>query len=100
MTRQSQLSISGLQATLGTPADGPLAGATVTFTSKKSGQQLCTAVTDSNGLASCGTVLRSPSVATVKLAAELALYGYTASYAGAPTVTSSSAGAKMVPRLP
>ena len=100
VTRQAQLSISGLQATLGTPTSGPLANATVIFTSKKSGQQLCTAVTNDNGLASCGTVLLSPSLATAKLAAELAVYGYTATYAGTSTTASSTASAKVVPRLP
>ena len=100
ITRQGQLSISGLQATLLTPTSDPLTNATVTFTSKKSGQQLCTAVTDDNGLASCGTVLRPPSVATAKLAAELALYGYNATYAGTGTTKGSTAGGKVAPRLP
>jgi large repetitive protein len=100
VTRQGQLSISGLQATLGTPSSGPLADATVVFTAKKSGRQLCTAVTDDNGLASCPTVLLSPSVATAKLAAELALFGYTATYAGTPTTKGSTASAKVVPQLP
>jgi hypothetical protein len=100
VTRQGQLSISGLQATLVTPTSDPLTNATVIFTAKKSGQQLCTAVTDDNGVASCGTVLRSPSLATAKLAAELALYGYTATYAGTATTKASTASAKVVPRLP
>lgn len=100
VTRQGQLSISGLQATLVTPTSGPVTNATVTFTAKKSGQQLCTAVTDANGLASCGTVLLSPSLATAKLAVELALFGYTATYAGTATTKASTASAKVVPRLP
>lgn len=63
-------------------------------------QRLCVAVSDANGVASCGTVLRPPSVATAKLAAELALYGYTATYGGTGTIQGSTASAKVVPRLP
>jgi hypothetical protein len=100
VTRTAQLSVSGVSATLATPGVGPVSGATIVFSATKGGQALCTAVTDNNGVATCATVLKPPSVATATLAANLALAGYSAVYAGDISHAATSATGKVVPTLP
>lgn len=99
VTRTAQLSVSGLSATLTTPGVRPVSGATVVLSAVKGGQALCTAVTDNHGVATCATVLKQPSVATAALAANLALAGYSAAYAGDASHTAAFATAKVVPTL-
>lgn len=100
VTRTAQLSVSGVSATLTTPGVGPASGATIVFSATKGGQALCTAVTDNNGVATCATVLKPPSVATATLAANLALAGYSAVFSGDVSHAATSATAKVVPTLP
>ncbi len=62
-------------------------------------QALCTAVTDNNGVATCASVLKQPSLATAALAANLALAGYSPAYTGDASHSAASATAKVVPTL-
>jgi hypothetical protein len=66
----------------------PVAGKTIVFSSE--GSQLCTAVTDSSGNASCGAVLK-----TNVSYRSLQKSGYTATFAGDAQYLASSAGASV-----
>jgi hypothetical protein len=65
------------------PSNGPLAGQTIVF--KAGAQQLCTAITDSNGVARCSNV--SPVGATLQVLLSL---GYDAIFEGTPTLRPSA----------
>jgi len=69
-------SLSGLGATLTGP-NGPIASQPVTFTAGS--KPLCTAMTDSAGMATCGASVSDGAAALLPLAES---FGYTATYAG------------------
>ncbi|HTU74844.1 MAG TPA: hypothetical protein VMG38_15115 [Trebonia sp.] len=72
------LSLSSLSATLTGP-NGPIAGQPVTFSAGSS--QLCTATTNAQGTATCGT---SVADGAASMRTVLQSLGYTATYAGDP----------------
>jgi len=88
--------VSGLSATLTNKATGdPIAGQTITFTSRVGNQALCSAVTDVNGTARCTATFNNGFAGNILAFDNLVIFGYTATYTATPGYTSSTANARI-----
>ncbi|MCM2579281.1 fibronectin type III domain-containing protein [Streptomyces sp. MTZ3.1] len=77
-----RLRVTGLSATLTTAGGTPLDGRTVTFTNTAKSRTLCSAVTDSRGVAECAATVDGART-SLRLYTDLNRHGYLASFAGA-----------------
>ena len=84
------LLISGLSATL-TGNGRPLSGRTITFTNAAATTTLCTATTNSSGVATCTTTITGTPQQISALADDLSAHGYLATFAGDNTHSGSHA---------
>ncbi|MFF3159277.1 putative Ig domain-containing protein, partial [Streptomyces sp. NPDC057910] len=77
----ARVQITGLTATL-TSNGTPVAGRTVTFTTRNGGVALCTATTNAQGVATCNATLTQGVVGNTVVNVGLLLRGYRAAYSG------------------
>ncbi|MFF3159687.1 hypothetical protein ACFVRE_40785, partial [Streptomyces sp. NPDC057910] len=77
----ARVQITGLTATL-TSNGTPVAGQTITFTTRNGGVALCTATTNTQGVATCNATLTQGLVGNTVVNIGLLLGGYRAAYSG------------------
>ncbi|MFG2196719.1 SMP-30/gluconolactonase/LRE family protein [Streptomyces sp. NPDC048639] len=84
------LRVEGLSATLTRPNGSPVAGQTIEFTTTAKTRRLCTAVTDSRGVARCHATVRDRALRLNRLYEDLRRHGYLATHTGTPAHRPSS----------
>jgi len=88
--------VSGLSATLTYKATGaPIPGQAIAFTSRTSHMPLCTAVTNTNGTATCTATFNNGYAGNILAVDNLVIFGYTATYNPAPGYTGSTANGRV-----
>ncbi|MET8681413.1 SMP-30/gluconolactonase/LRE family protein [Streptomyces sp. NPDC004647] len=92
------LTVKGLSATLTRAGGAPVAGETIRFTNTAKSRRLCTAVTNSRGMARCDADIGGRVPAVNRLYEDLRRHGYLATYAGTAAYKPSKDTASVQPR--